>query len=80
MKFSYPGTLQKIIDLYHPSTVEGSRFKNTYIKRSKVDKINRDVPQQSPKDNVQVPEEPFENCMQGMGSNPEELDAVSILA
>ena len=40
VKFSYPGTLQNIIDLYRPSTVEGRRFKNTYIKRSKLDKIN----------------------------------------
>ena len=52
VKFSYLGTLQKIIDLYRPSIVEGSRFKNTYIKRSKMDKINQEVPQQSPKDNV----------------------------
>ena len=73
VKFSYPGTLQKIIDLYRPSTVEGSRFKNTYIKRSKLDKINQEVPQQSPKDNVQVPEDPFEYCMQGMGSNLKNL-------
>ena len=40
VKFSYPGTLQKIIDLYRPSTIEGSIFKNTYIKRSKLGKIN----------------------------------------
>jgi len=71
VKFSYPGTLQKIIDLYRPNTVEGSRFKNTYIKRPKMDKINQEVPQQSPKDNVQVPEEPFEYCMEGMGSDLE---------
>ena len=60
VKFSYLDTVQKIIDLYRPNTVEGSRFKNTYIKRSKLDKINQEVPQQSPKDNVQVLEEPFE--------------------
>ena len=40
VKFNYPGTSQKIIDLYRPNTVEGSRFKNTYIKRLKLDKIN----------------------------------------
>ena len=40
VKFSYPDTLQKIIDLYRPNTVEGSIFKNTYIKRPKLDKIN----------------------------------------
>ena len=60
VKFNYSVTLQKIIDLYRPSTVEGSRFKNTYIKRPKLDKINQEVPQQYPKDNVQVPEDPFE--------------------
>ena len=80
VKFSYPGTLQKIIDLYRPRTVEGSRFKNTYIKRPKLDKINQEVPQQYPKDNVQLSEEPFEYCMEGMGSDPEEFDVVSILA
>ena len=80
VKFSYPGTLQKIVDLYRPSNVEGSRFKNTYLRRSSLDKINKEVPQQSPTDNVQVPERPFEYCMQGIGSDPEELDAVSILA
>ena len=48
--------------------------------RPKLDKINQEVPQQSPKDNVQVPEEPFECCMEGMGSDPEEFDVVSILA
>ena len=32
------------------------------------------------KDNVQVPEEPFEYCMEGMGSDLEEFDVVSILA
>ena len=79
VKFSYPGTLQTIIDLYRPNTVEGSRFKNTYIKRPKLDKINQGFPQQSPKDNVQVPEEPFEYCMEGMGSDPKEFDVVSIL-
>ena len=79
VKFSYPSTPQKIIDLYRPSTIEGSIFKNTYIKRSKLDKINQEVPQQSPKDNVQVLEETFEYCMQGMGSDPEEFEAVSIL-
>ena len=71
VKFSHPGTLQKIIDLYQPSTVEGSIFKNTYIKRPKLDKINQEVPQQYPKDNVKVPEEPFEYCMEDMGSDPE---------
>ena len=55
VKFGYPGTLQTIIDLYRPNTVEGSKFKNTYIKRLKLDKINQEVPQQSPKDNLQVP-------------------------
>ena len=80
VKFNYLGTLQKIIDLYRPSTVEGNRFKNTYIKRSKLDKINQEVPQQSPKDNVQVLEEPFEYYMEGMGSDPKEFDDVSIMA
>ena len=75
VKFSYPSTLQKNIDLYQPS-VEGSRFKNTCIKRPKLEKINQEVPQQSPKDNVQVLEEPFEYCIQGMGSDPEEFDVV----
>ena len=46
----------------------------------KLDKINQEVPQQSPKDNVQVLEEPFEYYMEGMGSDPEEFDAISILA
>ena len=68
------------MDLYRPSTIEGRRFKNIYIKRPKLDKINQEVPQQYPKDNVQVPEEPFEYCMEGMGSDPEEFDVVSILA
>jgi hypothetical protein len=35
VKFSYPSTLQKMIDLYRPNTIEGRRFKNTCIKRSK---------------------------------------------
>ena len=52
VKFSYPGTLQFFFYLYRPNTVEGSRFKNTYIKRSKLKKINKEVPQQSPKDNA----------------------------
>ena len=60
VKFSYPSTLQKIMVLYRPNTVEGSIFKNTYIKRLKLKEINQEFPQQSPKDNVQVPEEPFE--------------------
>ena len=38
--FSYLGTIQKIIDIYQPSIAEGSRFKNTYIKRPKLEKIN----------------------------------------
>ena len=45
VKFSYPGTLQKIVDLYRPSNVKGSRFKNTYLRRSNLDKINKEVPQ-----------------------------------
>ena len=46
----------------------------------KLEKINQEVPQQSPKDNLQVHEEPFKYCMQGMGSDPEEFDVVLIPA
>ena len=45
----------------------------------KLDKINQEVPQQYPKDNVQASEEPFEYCMEGFRSDPEEFDVVSIL-
>ena len=45
-----------------------------------MEKINQEFPQQSAKDNVQVPEDPFEYCMEGLGSDPKEFYVVSILA
>ena len=79
VKFGYLGTVPTIIDLYRLNTVEGRRFKNTYIKRPKMNKINQEVPQQSLKDNVQVHKETFEYYMEALGSDPEEFDVVSIL-
>ena len=44
VKFSYPNTLQTIIDLCHPSVV-GSKSIRTYIRKPKEQQKNEELPQ-----------------------------------
>jgi hypothetical protein len=52
IKFSFLGTLQKIIDLYRPSD-QTSPLK-TYIRRSKTKKPIEEVPEQTAVDGVEI--------------------------
>ena len=53
VKFSYLGTLQKIIDLCRPSVV-GSNSIRTYIRKPKEQQKNEELPQPYLKNNVEV--------------------------
>ena len=51
-KFSYLGTLQKIIDLCRPGVV-GSNSIRTYIRNNKEQQKNEELPQLSLKNNIE---------------------------
>ena len=93
VKFNYPGTLQKIIDLCRPSVV-GSNYIRTYIRKPKEQQKNEELPQPSLKYDVEgvstvttsiVHGKHFEDNMESMGNDmpslfPEEDVVVTTLA
>ena len=93
VKFSYPDTLQKIIDLCRPSVV-GSKSIRTYIRKPKEQQKNEELPQPHLKNYVEGVststtsagyEQPFEDNMESVGNempslSPEEDVAITNLA